>query len=138
MSTQQTRDSDQAVRNSLSFLQDLLVDYHPRDFAVRLWDGSRWDAEPGQPTRFTLVLRHPGALRKMFWPPNELTLVEAYLYDDFDIEGELEAVFPLTEHLMEQRRGLAQSLRQVWHLLRLPSEGRRRLGRLGRTRECFA
>ena len=28
--------------------------------------GTTWDAEPGRPTRFTLVLKHPGALRSMF------------------------------------------------------------------------
>lgn len=96
---------------------------------MRLWDGSQWDAEPGQPTRFTLVLRHPGALRKMFLPPTELALGEAYIYDDFDIEGEIEAVFPLADYFNRQRWGLTQSLRHAWHLLRLPSEGNPRTGR---------
>lgn len=30
----------------------------------------------------------------MFWPPGEISLSEAYIHDDFDIEGEIEAVFP--------------------------------------------
>ena len=57
--------SDKSVRQSLAFLQTLWADYHPRDFAVRLWDGSQWPAETGTP-RFTLILRHPAALSRMF------------------------------------------------------------------------
>ena len=55
---------DPFVQTALSFLQSLLVDYQPRDFAVRMWDGTQWDPEPENPTRFTLVLHHPGSLRK--------------------------------------------------------------------------
>jgi cyclopropane-fatty-acyl-phospholipid synthase len=85
---------DRTVQTSLSFLKGLLGDYHPREFAVRLWDGTMWEAEPGWPARFTLVLQHPGALRIMFWPPGELALAEAYVHGDFDIEGRIEDVFP--------------------------------------------
>lgn len=60
-----------------------------RDFAVRLWDGRVLPAEEGGEPRFTLVLTHPGALRRMFFPPGELTLAEAYLRGDFDIEGDM-------------------------------------------------
>ena len=31
---------DPLSQKCLSFLRDLLKDLHPRDFAVRLWDGS--------------------------------------------------------------------------------------------------
>ena len=129
MVLQRAKTTDGNAQTSLSLFQSLLADYHPRDFAVRLWDGSQWDAEPGQPTRFTLVLRHPGALRKMFSPPTELALGEAYIYDNFDIEGEIESVFPLADYFNRQRWGRTQSLRHAWHLLRLPSAGNPRTGR---------
>ncbi len=74
MATFPKKTVDTSVVTSLSLLEDLLSSYHPRNFAVRLWDGTTWEAEPGQPTRFTLVLQHPGALRMMFLPPNELSL----------------------------------------------------------------
>ncbi|HEX6554950.1 MAG TPA: hypothetical protein VF026_19440 [Ktedonobacteraceae bacterium] len=73
----QTKDT--TVETTLSLLQDLFDFYHPRDFAVRLWDGTLWPADEGQPTHFTLVLQHPGALRAMFLPPGELALGEAYI-----------------------------------------------------------
>jgi cyclopropane-fatty-acyl-phospholipid synthase len=111
---------DRHVQTSLSFLHDLFGHYQPRNFAVRLWDGTVWDAEPGQPVCFTLVLKHPGALRKMFWPPNGLTLGEAYLHEDFDIEGELEAVFGLADSLIDLHWSETEQLRYGQALLSLP------------------
>ena len=116
------------VHTTLSFLQDLLAAYHPRNFAIRLWEGTTWQAEPGHPTRFTLVLQHPGALRKMFWPPNEVALGEAYIYGDFDIEGDLEAVFGLAKFFIGSSWGLAERLRYGKALFSLPSSGRSRVG----------
>jgi cyclopropane-fatty-acyl-phospholipid synthase len=129
MSTQTVKSNNQIASTSLSFLKNLLADYHPRNFAVRLWDGNTLEAEPGQPTRFTLVIQHPGAIRKMLWPPNELTLAEAYIYDDFDIEGDLEGVFEFAELLNERQRGVVERLSLLKQVLDLPSEGRPRLGR---------
>ena len=110
---------------TLAALEELLGEYRPRDFGVRLWDGSRWEPEPGEPERFTLVLRHPGALRRMLLPPSELALAEAYIYGDFDIEGSLEAVFPLADHLLVERPPPVRArARHVRRLLRLPANGR--------------
>ncbi|MDQ3942455.1 MAG: cyclopropane-fatty-acyl-phospholipid synthase family protein, partial [Actinomycetota bacterium] len=113
-------------------LKGLLGDYRPRDFAVRLWDGTVWEAESGQPARFTLALKHPGALRRMFWPPNEVSLAEAYIYDDFEIEGGIEDVFGLADHLLTRRRSPAERLLQARRVLSLPAgrgDGRARTGR---------
>jgi cyclopropane-fatty-acyl-phospholipid synthase len=92
-------------------LENLLADYPKRNFQVRLWDGRTWGLD--QHPRFTLVLKHPGALRDMFFLPSELTLGEAYIFDDFDIEGDIEAALDLADYLLEQsdRRGVLQSLR---------------------------
>jgi cyclopropane-fatty-acyl-phospholipid synthase len=113
---------------TVAFLRDLLSDY-PRDFAVRLWDGSVWEPDAGREARFTVVLRHPGAARAMFWPPGEVTLSEAYLHDDFDLEGDLEAVFPLVDHFLAREPGLGERLGRMRRLLALPSERRSRVGR---------
>jgi len=126
MPAQQAYSPEATVQTSLSFLQDLLATYHPRTFAVRLWDGTKWEAEPGQPTHFTLVLKHPGALRQMFLSPNGLTLGEAYLYEDFDIEGDLESVFPLADSLIDRQWSEAEQLRYGQALLSLPAESNTR------------
>jgi cyclopropane-fatty-acyl-phospholipid synthase len=125
---------DRAVQQNLWFLQFLLADCHPRDFAVRFWDGSCWDPEPGQPARYTLVLNHPGALRAMFWPPNGLTLGEAYIYDDIDIEGDLEPFWQIGIHLRARPWTLREKLRFVTRMLGLPSHRRPRAGGPGRAR----
>jgi cyclopropane-fatty-acyl-phospholipid synthase len=119
-----SKTDDRALRTSLSFLKDILGGYEPRDFAVRFWDGTVWEAEPGQPARFTLVLKHAGALRCMFWPPGELSLAEAYIHDDFDVEGRIEAVFPLADHLLERRRSVTGRLLHGRRLLSLPHASR--------------
>src|SRR5687768_10418673 len=72
----------------LEFIQLLMRDIHPRDFAIRLWDGTSWDAEGGHPTRFTLTISSPGALKRMLRPPLDISLGESYAFGDFDVEGD--------------------------------------------------
>ena len=84
---------------------------------MRLWDGSVW-GDLDRPPRFTLHLKHPGALRSMFMIPSELRMAEAYIYDDYDIEGDIEGVFDAAEHL---RRFPYRIFRK---LARLPAESR--------------
>jgi len=117
---------DGISKRCLSFLQDLLGDLHPRDFAVRLWDGGTLEEEPGEPRRFTLVLKHPGAMRSLFRSPSELSLGEAYLYDDFDIEGDIGSAFALADHLVRLSPGIGERLRFARRLLSLPSPDRAR------------
>ena len=127
MVIQEASRQDRAAQASLAFLQSLLGAAPQRDFAVRLWDGTRWDPEPGRQARFTVVLQHAGAVRAMFWPPDDLAMGEAYIYDDFDVEGNLEAVFPLVESLFaDQHVGIASRVQQAARLLTLPSQKRER------------
>src|SRR5689334_11478584 len=39
---------DRVAERGLAFFEELLRDFHPRNFAIRLWDGSSLDPEPGQ------------------------------------------------------------------------------------------
>ena len=66
MSVMQIPTYDTTVQNSLDFLNEALRGAYPRAFAIRLWEGSVIPATEGHPTRFTLVIQHPGALRQMF------------------------------------------------------------------------
>jgi cyclopropane-fatty-acyl-phospholipid synthase len=128
MATPVTKNSAQAVQTTISLLQDLLGGAQPYNFAVRLWDGTVWEPQPGQSARFTLVLQHAGALRSMFLPPNDLTLGEAYIYNDFDIEGDIEAVFPLAEQFMNGQWGKMEQVRFGKQLLSLPKVAQQRPG----------
>lgn len=115
---------DPIAQNCLSLLQDLLAGFRPRDFAIRLWDGSTWDPESGQPLRFTMVIRNPAVLRRMFLSPSELSLGEAYLQGDFDIDGDIESAISLGDYLIRQPRKFADRLRLARDLLALPARKR--------------
>lgn len=120
----ETAQRDECSVSSLrcfSFLQDVLADLHPRDFAVRCWDGRLWPAEPGEPTRFTLVLTHPAAIRALFLHPNETAVTEAFVNQDCDVEGDLEAATALGRFLKNRRWELGLLLRHGAWLWALPS-----------------
>jgi cyclopropane-fatty-acyl-phospholipid synthase len=90
---------------TLEVLERLFAGYD-RDFAVRLWDGTRVEPAAGRSARFTLVLNHEGSLRRMLRDPRrlQLSLADAFLNDDVDVEGDLEAIFPLADFLLKERR----------------------------------
>jgi cyclopropane-fatty-acyl-phospholipid synthase len=83
----------------------------PGDFAVALWTGERLGPAPGEAPRFTLRLLHPGALRRMLWPPGELSLAEAFVRGDFEVEGDLTAAFALRERFSPRPATLLEALR---------------------------
>lgn len=116
--------TDKTVQLCVSLLERALHHYHPRDFAVRLWNGTVWGPERGHPARFTVAIRRPEVLRKMFLAPSQLSLAEAYISGQFDIEGDLEEVFPLAEYLLHPMLSLSDRLRFGWDVLHLFSEGR--------------
>src|SRR6266480_2332207 len=123
-----TTDISPSVRDSLTLWNDITAGYAPRDFAVRFWDGTAVGPDAGQPERFTLVLEHAGALRQMFWPFNKVGLGEAYIYGDFDIEGDLFAFMTLLKFLIAQKWSLGEKARLLRQLLALPNESRPREG----------
>ncbi|HEY4132644.1 MAG TPA: cyclopropane-fatty-acyl-phospholipid synthase family protein [Gemmatimonadaceae bacterium] len=93
-------------------VRDLFGSVDERKFGVRYWDGtSEWPAEM---PRFSLDIRRPSALRRMLVPPSELSIVEAYLYGDIDIDGDIEAAASLGDIAV----GRIGSLSGATHLLR--------------------
>jgi cyclopropane-fatty-acyl-phospholipid synthase len=100
-----------------------LCEGYAGNLAVRLWTGETW--QPGAaPAPFTVVLKHPGALRAMFWPFDNVGLGEAYVFDDCDIEGDVLAFTHWLQHLLnlKESRTLWSKLRLLWALARLPKQ----------------
>src|SRR5262245_10635739 len=116
-----------SLATSQRFLAELLRDYGPRDFAIRFWTGDVADPDPGQPCRFTIILEHAGALRQMFWPFNPISLGEAYIFGDFEIDGDTHAFVALLKYLLAQRWTWGQKASLLRLLLSLPNEKRTRL-----------
>jgi len=84
-----------AVQITAKILADLFRPAQTQNFAVRLWNGQVIPPGAGSEAHFTLVLTHPGALRRMLAPPGEVPLGEAYMRGDFDIEGDIVAAMTL-------------------------------------------
>lgn len=95
---------------------------------VRLWNGAMWpDARPREAI---LLLNHPGALSQMLWPGTEVGLAEAYLHDDFDVEGNIEAAFEIGDFLLAHLGDWKTKLKIVGLLVTLPKrDGRSTMGR---------
>ena len=109
---------DPSVEVTLEVLDAVLAGHPQSDFAIRLWNGDIWGDRDSP--RFSLVLKHPGSLRRMLLGANQLTLGEAYIFDDFDIEGDVEAAFEFGDYLMQHELELTERLRLAGLLLRLP------------------
>jgi cyclopropane-fatty-acyl-phospholipid synthase len=119
--------ADRTAAKALTIFQLLLKDYHPRDFTIAFWDGSVWPAE-SDPARFTLIVRHPDALRSMLKVgASDLSVSEAFITGDFDVEGDFKAAMPVANYLISRRWPASTMLRVGALLLRMP-----RLDRLRR------
>ncbi len=106
MSTILMTKTEEATGLTTRILSDLFDDEALRRIRFRLWDGTYWPDDSARPV--TLVLKHPGALRSMFLPGTEVGLGEAYIYDDFDIEGEIQQIFSISDNLIAATSGLSE------------------------------
>jgi cyclopropane-fatty-acyl-phospholipid synthase len=93
----------------------------PRNFSIKLWDQAELPAQ-GKP-QFTLFLNHPGALRRMFSPPIELSAGEAYIYGDFDIAGDFFAFYGLIDLLLSRNFTASEAANLIKDIQRLPNTG---------------
>src|SRR5438552_16759117 len=66
--------------------------------SVHLSDGTAWPDE--RPRSVVLALKYCEALGRMFLPGTEVGLAEAYLHNDFDIEGYIEGAFEVAAFLL--------------------------------------
>ncbi|MCL4562557.1 MAG: cyclopropane-fatty-acyl-phospholipid synthase family protein [Chloroflexi bacterium] len=75
--------------------------------------------------KFRLIFRDASILRRIFAPPLELSLGEAYIYGDFDIQGDIYSVFPLLDQVAAQFSSVSKLIRILRDYLSLPATGRR-------------
>ncbi len=115
-------DADGNARQiTLDILNRLFGAAPPRTVAVRLWDGTRWPQDAPDEIAATVVLNHPAALRRMFLPPTERAVGEAFIRRDFDINGDIEAACALNDLAGEARRTPAATLAILRLLRQLPT-----------------
>ena len=112
----------------VNVVEELLSLLPERPFAVRLPDGTTFPPQPaGTAIKFTLVLKEPAALRRMFLPPSELAMGESFIFDDYNIEGDMVAAFGVVEQMGRPQLSISKALdlgRQLWRLERSGKRGR--------------
>ena len=104
---------------TISFLNKLLGGTPLTHVSIRFWDGTLWP--DNRPRAATVVLKHPGALREMLASGTAKGLGEAYLRDDFDVEGDMEQSLELAVALENRPAGWLNSLANFYHFNRLPN-----------------
>jgi cyclopropane-fatty-acyl-phospholipid synthase len=120
-----------SAEGTLRAVRAILARLSPRDFTVRLWDGRTVPPEEGARSRFTIILTHAASLRRMVWPPGELTAAEAFIRRDFEVEGDLVAALRLRDRLKIGPREILAILPAVRELLAAaPPAARERAARL--------
>src|SRR5262249_25903177 len=109
-----------ALQHSRHAVDTLFGTPAERGFDVRYWDGTVETAGNGH-AQFTLVFKEPSALRQMLLPPNELSIVEAYLSGVVDVEGELSQAVALGELIKARLTSVRALISLTRDLLSLPS-----------------
>lgn len=82
-----------AVERCTRFLDAVFP--RPRAFDVRMWDGTVLPADHA--ARWTMVVNDPGGLRRMFTPPLEPALSDAYVSGAVDARGDLTACLEVVD-----------------------------------------
>ncbi|NOY98432.1 MAG: class I SAM-dependent methyltransferase [Chloroflexi bacterium] len=111
--------SDRAATLTREILSQLFGPPDQWNFAVRFWNGATLPAGNG-PAPFTLVFQHPGTLRRMFRPPLELALGEAFICGDFDIEGSVHSAVTQMDALRQNAFSASDLFALARRLIVLP------------------
>ena len=93
-----------------NIFHSLFDGYEGPAFAVRLWDDWRWQLSGRGETSCTIVVNSANALRALILRPSEVTLGEAFLSKDIDVEGDLFSVFEVAEYVFHCSKGRQQRI----------------------------
>jgi cyclopropane-fatty-acyl-phospholipid synthase len=83
----------------------LFAGYDGPAFSLRLWDGWQWSSTADSQPQCTLIFNSPHAFEALIVRPSEITLGEAFLAGDINVEGDLFCVFSVTDHIFHSPQG---------------------------------
>ena len=113
---------DPAVARTIAVLDLAFGPPSQRNYDVRLWDGTVQRGGQSPAAEFSLFFTRRGALRRLLLPPSELTIVEAIISGDVEIEGNMESSMGLSDDIgrnVQSGGGIARLLPSV---LALPKD----------------
>lgn len=115
--------NDRSPHSCEKLLPSLFRNYTGPNFALRFWDGTSWICRSSEPAEFAIALHSSRVLEALASRPDEITLGEAFVRKELEIEGDLLRVFDFAEFLFSKRPGaLHRALRMLlrfWHDLQL-------------------
>jgi len=114
-------DNARALTNAKAICALLFGPPGSRSFAIRYCDGVT-EAAANEPAPFTFVVHHAGALRRMLLPPNELSIIEALLSGDVDVEGDVEAAMWMGDGINARLKSPSTLFSLLRHLFALPRQ----------------
>lgn len=110
---------DKSKKLTRRIIEHIFSGYTGANFSVKFWDGEELEINPGSEKKFSLVLKHPGALKAVFSPPTELNITECYFFNDFDIEGDILSVFEVAENYTPDKLSkpeIFRILKDLWSI----------------------
>ncbi|MHB1021163.1 MAG: class I SAM-dependent methyltransferase [Acidobacteriaceae bacterium] len=96
--------------HKVEILESLFRDYDGPSFSIRIADGWQWAPSGRERAACTFVFSTADALKALMLHADELTLGEAFIRKDMDVEGDIFAAFAVAEHIFNRRAPLPQKI----------------------------
>lgn len=114
--------SDPRVSLSQEVVSAVFGPQPERRFAVRYWDGTFEPAGATSSPDFTICFERAGALRRMLLPATELSIAEAFISGDVEIEGNMELAMNLADSIGSRLQSAGTMARLLKKLVALPKD----------------
>lgn len=92
----------------VEILESLFRNYDGPAFSIRISDGWQWNSHGGEKVACTLVLNSAKALRSLMVHPDEVTLGEAFIRRDIEVEGDIFTALSVAEYVFSRPAKLSQ------------------------------
>src|SRR6185312_8545408 len=79
--------------------------YHGPSFELRLWDDTGSSYGSGLP-RFVITVKSLEVLKAILWDPNEISLGDAFVKGDLEVEGDIFAMFQFADFVFSNTSGI--------------------------------
>src|ERR1700716_4205730 len=93
-----------------------------RPYDIRLWDGTTHHGGTEARSDFSLHIRRRGALRRILLPPSELSMVQSFISNDIDIEGNVESAMGMADAIARRIQSFGGIARLIPKVLALPRD----------------
>jgi cyclopropane-fatty-acyl-phospholipid synthase len=113
---------DPGVEKTLRVLDRLFGAPDERAFDIRLWDGTIRRGLASDRADFSFVIPKRGGLRRMLLPPSELSIAEAFIRGDIDVDGNLESAMSLGDAIASRIQSIGGMARLIPLVLALPAD----------------